>query len=68
MAGSLKRELKIRHGIKPKMRHLYHELDVFVNGERAFSYRQFRRIPTLQDILEAIEAAAAKPALGSKAD
>ncbi len=68
MAGSLKRELKSRYGIKPKMRHLYHELEVFVNGERVFSYRQFRRIPTVEDILQVIEAAAARPAVGSRVD
>ena len=54
MAGSLKRELKTKYGITPKMKHAYHELEVLVDGQSVFCYTRAQRIPTVEGIIEAI--------------
>jgi hypothetical protein len=54
LAGSLKRELITRYGIKPKMKHAYHELEVLVDGRSVYRYTKAQRIPTVEGILEAI--------------
>ena len=54
MAGSLKRELKTKYGIKPKMKHAYHELEVLVDGRSVFCYTKAQRIPTVKGMIEAI--------------
>ena len=54
MAGSLKRELKSKYGIKPKMKHAYHELEVLVDGRSVFCYSKAQRIPTVEGMIEAI--------------
>jgi hypothetical protein len=54
LAGSLKRELKARYGIEPKMKHAYHELEVLVDGRSVFCYTKAQRIPTVAGIIEAI--------------
>ena len=58
MAGGLKRELKEKHGIRPKVRHAYRELEVIVNGQRIFSYQRKRRIPTIESLTDLIRGAA----------
>lgn len=58
MAGGLKRELKERYGIRPKVRHAYHELEVIVNGQSVFSYQRERRIPTIESLTDLIRGAA----------
>lgn len=57
MAGSLKRELESKYGISPKVSHAYGELEVLVNGGSVFSYKETHRIPTVEDLLELVEAA-----------
>ncbi|HEY4899911.1 MAG TPA: hypothetical protein VIH91_03725 [Terriglobales bacterium] len=57
LAGSLKRELKSKHGIHPKVGHAYGELEVLVNGISVFSYKREHRIPTVDGLLALIEAA-----------
>ncbi len=54
MAGSLKRELKTRYGIRPKMKHAYHELEVLVDGRSVYCYSKAHTIPTLEGLLAAI--------------
>ncbi len=54
MAGSLKRELKSKYGITPKVRHAYHELEVLVDGRSVFCYSKAQRIPTIEGMIEAI--------------
>lgn len=54
MAGSLKRELASKYGIKPKMKHVFHELEVLVDGRSVYCYTKAERIPTVEGILEAI--------------
>ena len=54
MAGSLKRELKTKYGITPKMKHAYHELEVLVDGKSVFCYTRAQKIPTVEGIIEAI--------------
>ena len=56
MAGGLKRELKSKYGIRPKMRHAYHQLEVLVDGKSVFSYHTARGIPTVESLLAAVEA------------
>jgi len=58
LAGGLKRELKERYGIRPKVRHAYRELEVIVNGQRIFSYQRKRRIPTIESLTDLIRGAA----------
>jgi len=58
LAGGLKRELKEKHGIRPKVRHAYRELEVIVNGQRIFSYQRKRRIPTIESLTDLIRGAA----------
>lgn len=58
MAGGLKRELKEKYGIQPKVRHAYHELEVIVNGQSVFSYLRERRIPTIESLTDLIRGAA----------
>jgi len=58
LAGGLKRELKERYGIRPKVRHAYHELEVIVNGQSVFSYQRERRIPTIESLTDLIRGAA----------
>ena len=57
MAGGLKQELESKYGIKPKMKHAYHELEVLVNGESVFSYSRAQKIPTVAGILKFVEDA-----------
>jgi hypothetical protein len=57
LAGSLKRELESKHGIRPKVRHAYGELEVLVNGRSVFSYKQAHQMPTVDSLLVLIEAA-----------
>ena len=59
MAGGLKHELKDKYGIRPKVRHQYHELEVIVNGQSVFSYLRERKIPTVESLLQVVEDAAA---------
>jgi len=54
LAGSLKRELKSKYGIKPKMKYAYHELEVLVDGRSTYRYSTADTIPTLKGLLEAI--------------
>jgi hypothetical protein len=54
LAGSLKRELKTKYGITPKVRHAYHELEVLVDGRSVFCYSTAQRMPTVKGIIEAI--------------
>ena len=54
MAGSLKRELKTKYGITPKVKHAYHELEVLVDGRSVFCYSKAQRIPTVEGMIEAI--------------
>jgi hypothetical protein len=58
VAGSLKRELKSKHGIRPKVRHAYGELEVLVDGHSVFSYKRDHRIPTIENLLALITDAA----------
>jgi hypothetical protein len=57
LAGSLKRELESKYGIRPKMRHKYHELEILVNGRSVFRYSEAQRIPTVDNLLASIEDA-----------
>jgi hypothetical protein len=59
LAGGLRRELKSRYGVKPKVRHQYHELEVIVNGQSVFSYLREKKIPTVEGLLKMVETAAA---------
>jgi len=54
LAGSLKRELKSKYGITPKVKHQYHELKVLVDGRSVYRYSTAHTIPTLKGILQAI--------------
>jgi hypothetical protein len=54
LAGSLKRELETKHGIKPKMKHAYHQLEVLVDGRSVFSYSRADTMPTVDGIIEAM--------------
>ena len=59
MAGGLKRELKEKYGVSPRVRHQYHELEVIVNGQSVFSYLREKRLPAIEGLLELVENAAA---------
>jgi len=59
LAGGLKRELQSQYGVKPKVRHQYHELGVIVNGQSVFSYLRERKIPTVESLLKLVENAIA---------
>jgi hypothetical protein len=54
LAGSLKRELKANYGIKPKMKHVRHELEVLVDGRSVFCYTRGEGKPTLDGLLTAM--------------
>ncbi len=54
LAGSLKRELKTKYGIHPKMKHAYHELEVLVDGRSVYRYSTAHKIPTLDGLLAAM--------------
>jgi hypothetical protein len=54
LAGSLKRELKSKYGITPKVKHAYHELEVLVDGRSVFCYSKAQRIPTVATMIEAM--------------
>jgi len=58
LAGGLKRELIAKHGIKPKVQHAYHELEILVNGQSVFCYTRSHRIPTVESLLALVEEAA----------
>jgi hypothetical protein len=58
LAGSLKRELEDKYGIKPKMKFAHGELDVLVNGRVVFSYKQAHMMPTLDELMAMTEQAA----------
>ena len=55
MAGSLKRDLISKYGIHPKMKFAYHELEVLVNGHSVFCYSRAEQIPTVENMMAAIE-------------
>jgi hypothetical protein len=57
LAGSLKRELKSKYGVQPKMTFAHGELEVLVNGSSVFSYKRIHEMPTLEGLMETIEAA-----------
>jgi hypothetical protein len=42
------------------MRHAYHELEVFVDGQSVFSYHRAQRIPTVENLLALIEDSPAR--------
>jgi hypothetical protein len=54
LAGSLKRELKSKYGINPKMKHAYRELEVRIDGRSVYCYSKAERIPTLEGIIAAM--------------
>ena len=58
MAGGLKRELESKHGIKPKVKHAYHELEILVNDHSVFCYTRKPQIPTVEELLALVEEAA----------
>jgi hypothetical protein len=55
LAGSLKRELIAKYSIQPKMKFAYHELEIFVDGRSVFSYSRAEQIPTVENMMAAIE-------------
>jgi hypothetical protein len=55
LAGSLKRELVAKYGIQPKMKFAYHELEILVDGRNVFSYTRAEQIPTVENMMAAIE-------------
>ena len=59
MAGSLKRELIRKYGIHPKMKFAYHELEIVVDGRSVFSYSRAEQIPTVDNMMSAIESSLA---------
>ena len=62
MAGSLKRELISKYGIHPKTKFAYHELEIFVDGRSVFCYTRAEQIPTVENMMAAIESSqAAQP-------
>ena len=62
MAGSLKRELIRKYGIPPTMKFAYHELEIVVDGRSVFCYSRSEQIPTVQNMMAAIEGSlAAQP-------
>lgn len=62
MAGSLKRELIRKYGIHPKMKFAYHELEILVDGRSVFCYSRSEQIPTVDNMMAAIESSlAAQP-------
>jgi len=44
-AGSLKRELQSKYGIRPKVKHAMGELEILVNGRRVFSHKETGTTP-----------------------
>jgi hypothetical protein len=64
LAGGLKHELKSKYGIRPKMRHAYHELEVLVGGRRVFAYSRAQRIPTVDGLLALVEGSGEAGAVG----
>jgi hypothetical protein len=58
LAGSLKRELKSKHGVEPKVSFAHGELEVIVNGRSVFSYAREQKIPTVELLLKLVEDAA----------
>jgi len=65
LAGGLKHELESKHGIKPKVRHAYHELEILVNDRSVFCYTRKPEIPTVETLLALVENAA-KAGQGTK--
>jgi hypothetical protein len=62
LAGSLKRELISKYDIHPKMKFAYHELEIFVDGRSVFSYSRAEQVPTVENMMAAIESSrAAQP-------
>ena len=55
MAGSLKRELKSKHDIEPRVSFAHGELEVIVNGKSVFSYVREQKTPTVEDLLKLVE-------------
>jgi hypothetical protein len=55
LAGSLKLELESKYGIRPKIRHAYHELEVIVDGRSVFAYSRAQRIPTVESLMHLVE-------------
>ena len=51
--------MKEKYGIRPKVRHAYHELEVIVNGQSVFSYLREQKIPTVESLLRLVENAVA---------
>jgi hypothetical protein len=54
LAGSLKRELISKYGVRPKMKFAYHELEVFVNDRSAYCYSRAEQSPTVENMIAAI--------------
>jgi hypothetical protein len=57
LAGSLKRELNSKYGIRPKIHFAHGELEVLVNGQSVFAYSRDHRTPTVEGLLQLIEEA-----------
>jgi hypothetical protein len=55
LAGSLKRELESKYGIRPKVSHAYGELEVLVNDRSLFAFSRARQMPTVESLLALIE-------------
>ena len=63
MAGSLKRELIAKYGIHPEMKFAYHELEILVDGRSVFCYSRSEQIPTVENMMAAIESSPATAAV-----
>jgi hypothetical protein len=61
LAGSLKRELISKHGIQPKMKFAYHELEIFVDGRSVFCYSRAQQIRTVENMMAAIGTSQVTP-------
>jgi hypothetical protein len=57
LAGGLKRELKEKYFIRPKVRHAYGELEVVVNDRSVFSYKRMHQLPTVERLMALVEDA-----------
>jgi hypothetical protein len=68
LAGGLKQELETKYGIKPKVRHAYHELEVLVNDRSVFCYTRKPQIPTVEELLALIENAASENVVADVVD
>ena len=53
---SLKRELRCKYGIKPRVSHAMGELEILVNGKRVFSHKETGTTPTTSELLALIDS------------